>query len=442
MALTIDQFMDALSGQESGGDYTAQNARTGAYGRFQIMQSNWPSWAEEAGIGRNAPQTPANQEKVARFKLQQYYDKFGNWEDVASAWYSGSPRSAYTSAQLNRKQGNGDEPSISEYVSSVMQRAGGGSQMADPEQATYESIIKQIDAMMRSAPSPGTDEYLDWLSELSMLTSAAKQMRPSSQDTDPNATATQGFQNKVNALQSSLAYDQTNLSRAIADIDRFLGGQEESRARADTILSGQDMIRRWGTPEGKTGYSLADLGAGFEAAGAVSGIDSSKPFINYTGTTRIDPEADMRRYDQAMGVTGGIPGIPGMITQPGQIPGAPDLDMGAGLVSGNTTAPATYSGTGASYTGPTYDDNAPGMYDQNPDYQMPATYAGLKSKGTSEQTRAPGVAEGGMSWGDFLTGDDGKYFGIGGPNDLKPAMPKTYAEWLLGKDKKLFGIGF
>ena len=30
MALTIDQFMDALSGQESGGDYTAQNARTGA----------------------------------------------------------------------------------------------------------------------------------------------------------------------------------------------------------------------------------------------------------------------------------------------------------------------------------------------------------------------------------------------------------------------------
>ena len=166
-------------------------------------------------------------------------------------------------------------------------------------------------------------------------------------------------------------------------------------------------------------------------AGAVSGIDSSKPFINYTGTTRIDPEADMRRYDQAMGVTGGIPGIPGMITQPGQIPGAPDLDMGAGLVSGNTTAPATYSGTG--------------MYDQNPDYQTPATYAGLKSKGTSEQTPATYAglkSKGGMSWGDFLTGDDGKYFGIGGPNDLKPAMPKTYAEWLLGKDKKLFGIGF
>lgn len=442
MALTIDRFMDALSGQESGGDYTAQNARTGAYGRFQIMPSNWPSWSEEAGLGRNAPQTAANQEEVARFKLQQYYDKFGNWEDVAAAWYSGSPRSAYTADQLNRKQGNGDEPSISEYVSSVMKRAGGGSQMTDPEQATYEGIIAQIDAMMRSAPTPGTDEYLDWLSELSMLTSAAKQMRPSSQDTDPNDTATQGFQNKVNALQSSLAYDSTNLSRAIADIDRFLGAQEESRARADTIMAGQDMVRRWGTPEGKTGYSLADLGAGFESAGKVSGVDTSKPFINYTGTIRIDPEADMRRYDQSLGATGTVPGVPGMITQPGQVPGAPDLDMGAGLVSSGPATYDSYSGTGATYSGPTYDNNVPGMYDQNPDYVMPATYAGLKSKGMSEQTRAPGVAEGGMTWMDFLRGNDRKYFGIGGLDDLRPGIPKTYADLLLGKDRKIFGIGF
>jgi hypothetical protein len=123
MALTVDQFMAALSGQESGGSYTAQNGRTGAYGRFQIMPANWPSWSREAGIP-GAAQTPENQEKVARYKLQQYFDKFGNWEDVASAWYSGSPMSAYTPAQLDRPQGNGDEPSIRQYVQSVMGRAG------------------------------------------------------------------------------------------------------------------------------------------------------------------------------------------------------------------------------------------------------------------------------------------------------------------------------
>lgn len=149
----IDVFMDALSGQESGGDYTAQNARTGAYGRFQILQSNWPAWAAEAGLGTNAPQTPQNQEYVARFKLQQYYDTFGNWEDVASAWYSGSPLSAYNQEQLTRKQGHGDEPSILEYVNSVMGRMGGS---AMPDSTFYtrysQAITKRQGLLERLAP--------------------------------------------------------------------------------------------------------------------------------------------------------------------------------------------------------------------------------------------------------------------------------------------------
>ena len=119
--VNVYRFMDALSGQESGGDYTAENARSKAYGRFQILPSNWPSWSKEAGIGGAEP-TPQNQERVAQFKLQQYYDKFKNWEDVASAWYSGQPRSSFTPEELNRKQGAGDGPSIQEYIDSVMAR--------------------------------------------------------------------------------------------------------------------------------------------------------------------------------------------------------------------------------------------------------------------------------------------------------------------------------
>ena len=125
MAVTLDSFMRALSGQESGGSPTAQNSRTGAYGTFQIMPSNWPSWAQEAGLPADAPQTPENQTRVAKAKIQQYYNKFGNWGDVASAWYSGQPLSAYDANALNRKQGNGDEPSIAEYTNSVLARAGG-----------------------------------------------------------------------------------------------------------------------------------------------------------------------------------------------------------------------------------------------------------------------------------------------------------------------------
>jgi hypothetical protein len=85
----VDAFMRAIGGQESGGNYDATNATSGAHGKFQIMPANWPSWSREAGLGENAAQTPENQEKVARFKMQQYYDQFGSWDKVAKAWYSG-----------------------------------------------------------------------------------------------------------------------------------------------------------------------------------------------------------------------------------------------------------------------------------------------------------------------------------------------------------------
>lgn len=120
----VDLFMQALSGQESGGDYNAVNGRTGAYGRFQIMPENWSSWAVDAGLSPDAPQTPENQYRVTRHKLLEYYNKFGNWRDVAIAWYGGEGAVDYSDYAKNRKQGNGDEPSINEYADSVMGRFG------------------------------------------------------------------------------------------------------------------------------------------------------------------------------------------------------------------------------------------------------------------------------------------------------------------------------
>jgi hypothetical protein len=120
----LGTFISAISGQESGGNYDATNARTGASGRFQIMPENWPSWSKEAGLGDNAPRTPANQDLVAQFKMQQYFDQFGNWRDVAIAWYGGPGAVNYSEEAKNRKQGNGNEPSINEYADTVMKRMG------------------------------------------------------------------------------------------------------------------------------------------------------------------------------------------------------------------------------------------------------------------------------------------------------------------------------
>ena len=119
-----EAFINAIAGQESGGNYNAENGDTGAYGKYQIIPSNWPEWAEEAGIGADAPRTPENQEIVARFKLGQYYDKYGA-RGAAIAWYGGEGALNYSEEALNRKQGdNGEYPSINEYADEVLGRMG------------------------------------------------------------------------------------------------------------------------------------------------------------------------------------------------------------------------------------------------------------------------------------------------------------------------------
>jgi hypothetical protein len=123
----VETFMASLSGTESGGNPHARNARTGASGTFQIMPGNWAPWAREAGVDPSDTSAEA-QNRVARHKLEQYFEQFGSWGAVAVAWYAG-PGAAQAwvknpnAERFNRKQGGGDEPSINEYVARV---TGGG----------------------------------------------------------------------------------------------------------------------------------------------------------------------------------------------------------------------------------------------------------------------------------------------------------------------------
>ena len=117
----LDALLRAIGGQESGGDYGATNSRTKAFGKYQIMPENWPSWSREAGLPEGAEQTPENQEIVARYKLGEYLQKYGA-EGAAAAWYGGEGAVNWGADARNRKQGNGDEPSVNEYVAQVMGR--------------------------------------------------------------------------------------------------------------------------------------------------------------------------------------------------------------------------------------------------------------------------------------------------------------------------------
>lgn len=156
-----EAFINAIAGQESGGNYNAENGDTGAYGKYQIMPSNWPSWAEEAGIGADAPRTPENQEIVARFKLGQYYDKYGA-RGAAIAWYGGEGALNYSEEALNRKQGdNGEYPSINEYADEVLGRMGNVAdsvRIDDTEENYFDESNYTDDAILGSLrPARGFD---------------------------------------------------------------------------------------------------------------------------------------------------------------------------------------------------------------------------------------------------------------------------------------------
>lgn len=114
----LDAFMTAIFGNESQSDptpYDAQNP-SGAYGKYQIMPGNWGPWAERAGLGRNAPRTPQNQEIVARHVMTEYYQRFGNWRDVAIAWFAGPGAVGKADAE-SRSDGN---MTVREYADRAM----------------------------------------------------------------------------------------------------------------------------------------------------------------------------------------------------------------------------------------------------------------------------------------------------------------------------------
>lgn len=117
-------FLRAIAGKESGGSYSAVNPDSGAMGKYQIIPSNiaGPGGWDMEILGRNIStqaflNNPRLQEKIARGKLRQYYNRYGV-RGAASAWYSGDPNKWRNSSP------QGGYPSINAYVMDILRRMG------------------------------------------------------------------------------------------------------------------------------------------------------------------------------------------------------------------------------------------------------------------------------------------------------------------------------
>ncbi len=207
-----EAFINAIAGQESGGDYGAVNGRTGASGKYQIMPENWPAWAEEAGLGADAEMTPENQEIVARYKLGEYYDKYGA-RGAAMAWYAGEGSLNYSEEALNRKQGNGDEPSINEYADSVLARMGNYADSARIDD-TEENYFDESDSMGLPKLSAPTANGFDVSHLVDEEAQDSRELFGEKQDENI------GKQNLGNDFFSNIKMEQDKRAKAIKDIAR------------------------------------------------------------------------------------------------------------------------------------------------------------------------------------------------------------------------------
>ncbi len=208
-----EAFINAIAGQESGGDYGAVNGDTGAYGKYQIMPENWAAWAEEAGIGADAPRTPENQEIVARFKLGQYYDKYGA-RGAAIAWYGGEGALNYSDEALSRRQGdNGEYPSINEYADEVLGRMGN---VADSVRIddSEENYFSEGDSMGLPKLFAPTAKGFDVSHLVDEEAQDARELFGEKQDENI------GKQNLGNDFFANIKVEQDKRAKAIKDIAR------------------------------------------------------------------------------------------------------------------------------------------------------------------------------------------------------------------------------
>jgi len=131
----IQLLADALSSQESGGDYSVVNKRTGAIGKWQVLPSNIPAWSKEI-LGFQI--TPAQFKNNPRWQNEIVTGKLGKEVERNTAisdtplealqrtslwWYSGT-NDPTKSKFWDRSPAKG-EPSGRQYVSQVTKRLTG-----------------------------------------------------------------------------------------------------------------------------------------------------------------------------------------------------------------------------------------------------------------------------------------------------------------------------
>lgn len=231
-----ERAMRAIASIESAGsgDYSALGPVTKkgdrAFGRYQVMGANIPSWTQ-AALGRQmTPQeflaNPEAQDAVFKHQFGQNVQKYGNVNDAASVWFTGKPQSqgGVLSDQLGTT-GN-------QYVAKFAQAYGGApagqgvlSQVAQQPQPDLPAEGAQ-DAQGIMSQAQGYQPYQPTMTDSLDKLSAAFFMRDSPQQA----------QILTNDIAKRAALQAQALRRAQATQERWQTGQPYQQANGKWVV--------------------------------------------------------------------------------------------------------------------------------------------------------------------------------------------------------------
>lgn len=261
---------------ESGGKYDALGpiTRNGdrAYGKYQVMGNNIPSWTKEAFGKSMTPEEfladPAAQEKVYEQQFGKNVAKYGNVADAASVWFTGKPLA---------QAGNVSDvlgTTAPQYVSKFMAGYGGaGDGGAAPRMMTAPQF-----AIPGSAPG-----YVQPTNALAPLVAAGagNAMLPPPKQI-PMMIAQQG---RLTNFAEPQTRSEAEFQKSLRDVE-VAGATEETKKQAgarfeasekipqydDLLRQLNDAIKPKGLLDRATG---SDIGAGVDRALQVFGVSTA-----------------------------------------------------------------------------------------------------------------------------------------------------------------------
>ena len=164
----IDMYMKALLQRESTGNYeavhepsiitdanTGKKIRVQALGGYGILDINWNQWSKEAGFKGADWHDPKAQDAVAKYKVQQYFNRFQSWDAVSVAWFAGPnvAKRLVEEGTINYDKADSKGTTIKQYVDSM-------NNLIAEEFMTMEVPMETI-TMPQIYPGPQTNPVID-----------------------------------------------------------------------------------------------------------------------------------------------------------------------------------------------------------------------------------------------------------------------------------------